>query len=227
MIDASLARPDWRPARRQHVVPKRHLDFERLLGRAAWLSLSADTRARFRIGAEPRTYEGGMGVRASWAGLLIAQACRLIGQPLAPWRGEGVPVSVAVHTDADGSLVWDRLYRFPRRRPCLVTSRKVADHRGMVEMVRGGLGMALNVTAEDGALHFRSRGYFLEVGRWRLPLPGLLTPGRAHVVHRDLGGGRFVFSLAFHHAWLGETLSQEGIFVDPDPVARIELIATR
>lgn len=215
MTDARLTDRVWRPARRRTAVPGRHLDFERLLGRAAWLSLSADTRARFRIGAPARTYEGDMGVRASWVGLLIAQACRLIGQPLAPWRGEGVPVSVAVHTDKDGSLVWDRLYRFPRKRPCFVTSRKVADHRGMVEMVRGGLGMALNVTVEEGALHFRSRGYFLEIGGWRLPLPGLMTPGRAHVIHRDLGEGKFLFSLAFRHPWLGETLSQEGVFADP------------
>lgn len=215
MMDASLTQGAWRPARRKSGPPARHLDFERLLGRAAWLSLSADTRSRFRIGAPPRTYEGGMGVRASWAGLAIAQVCRLIGQPLAPWRGEAVPVSVAVHTDKDGSLVWDRLYRFPKKRPCFVTSRKVADHRGMVEMVRGGLGMALNVTVEDGALHFRSRGYFLEIGGRRLPLPGLLTPGRAHVVHRDLGDGRFLFSLEFRHPWLGQTLWQEGVFADP------------
>lgn len=217
MTDASLTGRTWRPARGKGAPAARHLDFERLLGRAAWLSLSADTRARFRTGAPPRTYEGGMGVRASWAGLIIAQACRLIGQPLAPWRGEDVPVSVAVHTDRDGSLVWDRLYRFPKRRPCFVTSRKVADHRGMVEMVRGGLGMALSVTVEEGALHFRSRGYFLEIGGVRVPLPGLLTPGRAHVVHRDLGGGRFLFSLEFRHPWLGETLSQDGVFADPAP----------
>lgn len=215
MTELSLARRVWTPRARSGSRPVRHLDFERLLGRAAWLSLSADTRARFRTGAEPRTYEGGMGVQANLAGLIIAQVCRLIGQPLAPWRGEDVPVSVAVHTDGDGSLVWDRLYRFPRKRPCFVTSRKVADHRGMVEMVRGGLGMALNVTVEDGAIHFRSRGYFLEIGGWRLPLPGLMTPGRAHVVHRDLGGGRFLFSLDFRHPWLGRTLWQEGVFADP------------
>jgi len=215
MTHASLARRVWTPVRRGSHRPVRHLDFERLLGRAAWLSLSPDTRIRFRVGAEPRTYEGGMGVRASLAGLVIAQACRLIGQPLAPWRGEDVPVSVAVHTDRDGSLVWDRQYRFPRRRPCFVTSRKVADHRGMVEMVRGGLGMALNVTVEDGALHFRSHGYFIEILGVRIPLPGLITPGRAHVIHRDLGGGRFLFSLDFHHPWLGQTLWQEGVFADP------------
>ena len=56
-----------------------------------------------------------LAAHAMLAGLFIAQVCRLIGQPLAPWRGEDVPVTVAVHTDKDGSLVWDRLYRFPRR----------------------------------------------------------------------------------------------------------------
>ncbi len=194
---------------------RRHPDFRGLVGEAGWAALPLAVRARF-IDQPARTYEGEMSVRASVAGFLFAHLCRLIGTPLAPWRGEGVAVAVHVWNRPDGALVWDRLYRFEGRQPVKVSSCKKADHRGLVEVVRGGLGMALDVSVEDGALHFRSRGYFWEILGMRVPLPELLTPGSAHVIHRDEGKGRFTFGLSFNHPWLGETFWQEGVFSDPD-----------
>ncbi|MBI1405251.1 MAG: DUF4166 domain-containing protein [Caulobacter sp.] len=195
----------------------RPIDFETLLGRAAWTRLPAAVQARFAVHRTAATtlYRGRMEVRASLAGRLIAWLCRLIGTPLAPWTGDQVPVEVAVYLER-GALVWDRTYRFAGRAPVLVSSRKMVDaDGGLLEVVRGGLGMALTVTEEAGVLHFRSRFYFLTLGPVRLPIPGLMTPGAAHVVHQDLGGGRFRFSLAFEHPWLGETMFQEGVFADP------------
>jgi hypothetical protein len=195
----------------------RQIDFAALLGPAAWARLPASVQSRFAVHstAATITYCGAMQVRASLAGRLLAQACRLIGTPLAPWTGEDVPVEVAVYPDR-GALVWDRTYRFAGRPPVMVSSRKIAAaDGGLLEAVRGGLGMALTVTEEAGALHFRSRFYFLTLGSMRLAIPSLLTPGVAHVIHRDLGDGRFRFTLGFVHPWLGETMFQDGEFVDP------------
>lgn len=197
----------------------RHIDFRELLGRDAWLSLPLDVQRRFRgqIPGRHTLYEGRMQVAASWAGLAIAQVCRLIGTPLAPWTGEGVATVVDVWLDEEGGLVWDRLYRFDGRGPVAVSSRKLkGPDGGLIEVVRGGLGMALTVSVEDAALHFRSRFYFIQLGALRIRLPGLLTPGKAHVIHRDEGGGRFRFVLAFDHPWLGRTLYQDGVFADPE-----------
>lgn len=204
MVGRGLAKP----------TSAQHPDFRALVGEAGWAELPLAVRARF-IDQPARSYEGEMRVRATTAGFLFAQLCRLIGTPLAPWRGENVSVTVNVWNRPDGALVWDRLYRFDGRKPVKVSSCKKADRRGLVEVVRGGLGMALDVTVEDGALHFRSRGYFWEILGLRLRLPGLLTPGAAHVFHRDEGGGRFTFGLSFVHPWLGETFWQEGEFADP------------
>jgi hypothetical protein len=195
------------------------IDFERLLGRAAWERLPAAVQRRFgpHAAGEAILYEGRMQVAASPVGRLFAQVCRLIGTPLAPWTGEDVPTSVDVHLDARGGLVWARTYRFDGHAPILVSSTKLMTADGdLLEVVRGGLGMALDVTVEDGALHFRSRGYFVSLGGWRLRIPDLLTPGRAHVVHRDEGARTFRFTLAFQHPWLGRTLFQDGLFHDPD-----------
>lgn len=194
------------------------LDFQRLLGREAWGRLPLAVRHRFgpHVAGVSTVYAGRMVVEASRFGRLIAQACRLIGTPLAPWTGPDVPTSVDVHLDHRGGLVWARTYSFTGRAPILVSSTKLMDlDGGLLEVVRGGLGMALTVSVEDGALHFRSRYYFAGIGPLRLRIPDLLTPGRAHVMHQDRGGGAFLFSMDFHHPWLGRTLFQEGLFRDP------------
>mgnify|MGYP006180352865 CR=1 FL=1 len=61
--------------------------------------------------------------------------------------------------------------------PVLVSSTKLMTAGGeLLEVVRGGLGMALTVSVEDGALHFRSRRYFASLGGLRrvvvLPVAG-------------------------------------------------------
>lgn len=198
------------------IVPDLQPDFRTLLGPAAWAQLPAAVQARFLPHAAEVVYAGDMRVEASPVGWLMAQACRLIGRPLATATGDRVPVSVRVWAEPRGALVWDRTYAFAGRRPETVRSRKKADRRGLVEVVRCGLGMRLALSVEDGALHFRSRGYFMELLGIRLPFPSLATPGRAHVVHRDEGGGRFRFTLDFDHPWFGRTIFQDGVFSDPE-----------
>ncbi|MEO8113471.1 MAG: DUF4166 domain-containing protein [Phenylobacterium sp.] len=208
----------WTPALRGHGGLVRPIDFRRLVGGPAWRSLPHAVQQRFGPAAHltPTRYEGEMVVRASRAGWLLAQACRLLGTPLAPWIGEAVPVTVEVHTDARGALVWDRTYGFAGRTPVRVSSRKVLGRSGeLMEVIQGGLGMTLVVTVEAGALHFRSTGYFLKVAGLRLPIPGLATPGAAHVIHQDAGDGWFRFTLSFAHRLAGETFFQTGLFRDP------------
>ncbi len=203
------------------AAPRRHdgePDFRALLGEEAWGHLPAAVQARFALGAHatPCVYPGRMTVRASAAGWLLAQACRLVGTPLAPWTGEDVAVEVTVAPHVQGGIDWTRLYRFPGHAPARVASRKLVDETGaLLEVVRGGLGLRLSVGEEDGALVFRSQGYVLRLGRLVLPLPALLSPGQAWVEHRDLGAGAFRFSLRFEHPWLGETFFQTGVFTDP------------
>ncbi|HZZ36068.1 MAG TPA: DUF4166 domain-containing protein, partial [Caulobacteraceae bacterium] len=105
---------------------------------------------------------------------------------------------------------------FAARPPTLITSRKLVSRRGaLLEIARGGLGMRLIASVEAGALRFRSRGYFWMLAGVPIPIPALLTPGEADVIHGDEGGGRFTFAMRFTHPWAGETLFQSGIFEDP------------
>lgn len=203
------------PIQRPHPAPP--ADFAALVGAAGWARLSPAIRARFSAkgAAASVTYDGIMeAVRSSLAGLLLAQFCRMVGTPLAPWRGTDVPVSVRVYEAADaGGIVWERVYRFPEKAPVTVRSTKVLTPDGaLLECVGGGFGMRLKVFERDGRLHFVSIRYFWQCGPWRIPLPRLLTPGAAHVIHTDEGGGLFRFTMTFQHPILGETYFQDGVF---------------
>ena len=205
-------------ARRQARTP----DFRALLGEAAWAQLPAAVQARFDAAshAAPRDFPGAMDVRMNWLGWLFAQAGRLFGAPLAPRPGEAVPVCVLVRRDPNGGVHWERIYAYPGRAPLSIVSMKLVTPDGaLLEVTRGGIGMRLTLGVEAGALTFRSSSYFWRIGRWLAPLPLLLTPGRCTVVHRDLGDGRFRFSLGFRHPLAGETIVNAGDFQDP-PEAR-------
>jgi hypothetical protein len=73
---------------------------------------------------------------------------------------------------------------------------------------------------DDGALVFTSRRFFLSIGSWRLPIPGVLTPGTCRVEHRAIDEHRFSFSLSMTHPLWGMTFRQNGIFNDPPEATR-------
>jgi hypothetical protein len=193
------------------------IDFERLVARDGWWRLAPDIRRRFSekpMPDAPMRYIGVMHrVRCSALGWLFAQCCRLIGTPFAPDRGVDVPVAITLRHEAAGGVIWEREYRYPNRPPVVVTSTKRVDADGaLLECVGFGLGMRLAVFEANHALHFLSVRYFWRFGRRRIQLPHLLTPGTAHVIHEDLGHGRFRFTMIIHHRLFGTLFQQDGAF---------------
>jgi hypothetical protein len=215
-MDSAIALPAVRPS------PPAAVDIAALVGAEAWARLSPAVRRRFACAhrAAPVTYSGGMRFRRSSAGLLFALAAMLIGSPLPIAQADDCPTRVAVGDDGRGGVVWARSIHFPGRPPQQVVSTKrmgAGRLRGrLLECVRGGLGMVLDVAERDGGLVFTSRRYFLALGPLALPLPHLVTPGRCTVTHTDAGPGRFRFTLAMRHPLWGETFHQDGLFDDPE-----------
>ncbi len=104
------------PATARFRPPRRIADasFRELLGELAWRRLAPAVRERFAWKPAPGAairYVGMMNVvRASAAGWLMAQACRLLGTPLAPYRGSDVPVAVTLRLDGDGHGIEGELH---------------------------------------------------------------------------------------------------------------------
>ena len=188
------------------------------MGAAAWARLP-----RRRCGAAlgpahgAATYVGRMELRCSPIGRVFALLARALGGPLSGVTSMAVPTAVRVFDDGRGGMVWERRFHAAgARAPHLVRSTKQqgADG-GLVAAHDGGLAMALDVFEEHGALVFESRRFTLMLGRLRLPVPTLLTPGTCRVTHTDLGGGLFSFDLDMVHPLWGHTFQQSGVFADP------------
>ncbi|MGD9785799.1 MAG: DUF4166 domain-containing protein [Hyphomicrobiaceae bacterium] len=199
--------------------------FAALLGADAWHRLPPEVRARF--GGEPHEpdatlYSGRVAAtRLTWPGRLLARAAALLGTPLPDTDGAtgAAVVSVTAAPELGGQL-WTRIYRRAGRFPQVVHSvKRFAGPTGLEEYVGRGIGMALRLTVEDGALVFSSDHYFIALPRtqWRWRLPRWLEPGRMRIVHRQIEAHRFQFTLDLEHPLAGLLIHQDCLFEDVVP----------
>jgi hypothetical protein len=194
------------------------LRFRALLADDAWTALPLPVRRRFSkrlAGGRTVVYAGEvLETRMSGPGWCLAQMARLIGGPLPTSRDVNMPSVVTVTEDmASGGQIWTRLYARRSGFPQIIHSAKrFAGPTGIEEYLGRGFGMALRIGVRDGALVFRSEGYFLEVFGRRFWLPGWLSPGTMTVIHTELGDGRFEFALDVSHRRFGTLIRQRAAF---------------
>lgn len=215
-MGAALAIRETGPAPEGELADLR---FRALLPAGAWAGLPAAVRRRFskrmRAGATV-VYTGDVrSVESNVWGRCLARAAWLIGAPLPLVFEPGASVVTVTEDVVGQGQVWSRLYVRRNGFPQVIHSAKrFAGPTGLEEDVGAGVGMALTVAAEEGALVFRSAFYFATVLGRRIRLPRWAEPGRLTIVHRDLGEGRFAFILALDHPWLGRLLGQDAVFRD-------------
>lgn len=196
----------------------RDLRFRALMRDSEWSSLPSAIRRRFskRLPCGGTTVYAGevLETRMTFAGWLLAQALRLIGGPLPTTRCVHVPSIVTVTEDRlSGGQIWTRIYARRKGFPQVVHSAKrFAGPSGLEEYVGYGVGMALDLTAHEGALIFRSRDYFVQLFGRRVSLPRWLCPGELTVIHAEVPDGRFSFTLQLVHPRLGLVLRQMALY---------------
>lgn len=200
--------------------PLGDMRFRALVGADGWASLPEAVRRRFakRVSAAASvTYTGEIvECRMSQLGWCLAQALRLIGSPLPLSRDTLVPAVVVVTEDEAGAgQFWLRQYGRHDGFPQVIKSAKrFAGPTGLEEYVGGGVGVALTLAVEGGALYFRSDHYFWSLGALRVRLPRWMAPGALTVGHVDCDDGWFAFTLSLIHPLLGELISQTALFRD-------------
>jgi hypothetical protein len=194
------------------------LRFRKLLAKEEWDALPPAVRRRFTkrlSGGKTAVYVGEvLETRLTVVGWVWAFLARLIGGPLPTSRDAHVPSVVTVTEDfVTGAQMWTRLYARRRGFPQVIrSSKQFSGATGLEECVGGGVGMALDVSVEDEALTFRSAGYFLKLASLRMAIPWWLTPGAMTIAHREIGEGRFTFTLDVVHPLFGTIIHQVAAF---------------
>jgi hypothetical protein len=212
----ALPLPPFMRPRRDAARAEQPLDLPALVGATAWARLPAAVQRRFGVAHADTTYVGRMDLRCSRVGHVYAWLTSAFGGPLTRLNTTSLPTTVRVSGNGRGGVVWERLFHADGDHGArMVRSTKEMGVGGLVERTDGGLSMALDVFEEAGSLVFRSRSFSLVLGRLRLSIPALLTPGVCRVTHTDLGGGQFRFTLSMVHPLWGETFHQSGVFADP------------
>lgn len=209
-------------ARLAHAARSRieDLRFRALLSPQDWASLPAAVRRRFskRISdGAAVVYKGHVtSVSYSRMGYALAQAMRLFGAPLPLPVTAGLETVVTVTEDrASGGQFWTRMFARERGFPQMIQSvKRFGGKTGIEEALPFGIVMALRLSVEDGALSFRSAGYALNFGGWRLPLPDFISPGALTVTHTEIDAASFRFTLTLQHALLGTLLHQEAVYAE-------------
>ena len=192
--------------------------YKEILGDLAWRRLHPEIRERFSqkpVSGAVTGYAGIMHiVELSFMGWLFAQFCRLIGTPLAPYRGSNVPMDIHLERDPElGGVAWTRVYRFTGRKAFDVRSTKSrSGDRELTEHIGRGFSMRLGLSERNGDLYFVSRAYEVEVFGLRIRIPHLLTPGTTTVTHEQISGDLFRFTLSVVHPIFGRTIYQDGYF---------------
>lgn len=192
--------------------------FKKILGEE-WRSLHPDIRVRFDrnpLPGKPITYTGELSeLSCSRLGKLLGYLTMpMIQGALMPFNDADFPVDIQVYSKENNPAIFkQRTYRLNGRKPMQFTSYMRESSKGEVlEYVGMGLGMKLRLDVRDGNLHFESDGYFWELFGVRLPLPGLLTPGKTFLYHRNHSANQFDIRIEIRHPVFGTTFTQAGIF---------------
>lgn len=192
--------------------------FKKILG-PEWQKLHPDIQARFDKNPAPNKplyYRGVLSeLKCNFVGKLLGFITKpMIKGALIPYSDYDFPVDIEVYSKPDCPFIFkQRIYRLHKRKPIQFTSYMSESEKGEVlEYVGMGLGMKLVLRVEEGNLYFTSDGYFWDIFGWRMPLPGVFTPGKTFLCHRNDSPSQFNIRIEIKHCLFGTTFTQVGVF---------------
>ncbi|VAW76619.1 hypothetical protein MNBD_GAMMA12-1373 [hydrothermal vent metagenome] len=192
--------------------------FRKILG-PEWKKLHPDIQQRFAknpVVGKPLYYKGTLSeLSCSFFGKLLGYLTMpIIKGALLPFNDVNFPVDIEVYAKPNCPFIFkQRKYHLNNRQPIMFTSYMQESAAGEVlEYVGRGLGMKLILRVEDGNLHFTSDGYFWKIFGLRIPLPGILTPGKTFLCHQNDSINEFNIRIEIKHCLFGKTFTQVGKF---------------
>lgn len=110
-------------------------------------------------------------------------------------------------------MFWHRTLYFPGRNPVIFRSRMeyIKDNE-IIEYVRHGMGIRMQMSVKDAALVFKSLGYVWKIGGFKIPIPSWLILGDAEIIEKAISGEEFFIDFNMIHPLFGKTFSYSGVF---------------
>ncbi len=194
--------------------------FKKIIG-PEWKMLHPDIQKRFEKNpqpGQPLKYQGVLEeLSCSFPGKVLATLANpFIKGALMPYCDYNVPVDIEFYSKINCPYIFKkRIYRLHHRDPIQFTSyMKESEHGDVLEYVGAGFGMKLLVFVKDSNLHFKSNGYFWDIGLCRIPIPKLFTPGSTYLTHVNEGKNQFRIRIDIKHPLFGKMFVQTGIFYE-------------
>ena len=151
-------------------------------------------------------------IQHSWAAKLLIPVGLLFGA-IVPYKGKCIPVDVHYNSNPNNSnIYWDRIFKFKRGNFHFKSHMELVKKNEVIEFVRFGMGIRLNVTVEKGALIFRSIGYIWRFLGFDIPIPGKWLMGKVYVEERPINDTNFSMKMTLQHPFLGELFTYKGQF---------------
>jgi len=138
---------------------------------------------------------------------------RLVGA-LVNQRGVKLPTTVERIMNNNGTQYWHRLIQYPDGTTIAFKSRFTLDleNNEFIEYTNRFLGLKMKSFVKDGALHYESCGYVLELGVLTIPLPEWLALGHASIIESAINETEFQMDFRLKYPLLGEIFSYIGTF---------------
>jgi len=196
--------------------------FKQILG-DKWTHLHPDIQKRFEKNPrldKPLFYEGSLEIlSSSFFGKILATITKpLIKAALIPYSCIDCPVDITVYSKENCPFIFkQRIYAIPGKKPIKFTSyMKESTNGDVLEYVGSGLCMKLTVFEKEGNLHFKSDGYYLDLGFMLLAIPAIFTPGKTYLTHINEGPNQFRIRIDINHFLFGKLFVQAGVFKQVD-----------
>jgi len=189
--------------------------FETVLG-DDWNNLGEAIQQHYLLSPYSNDYICASGVMSevthSTIAKLIIPFGRIFGA-IVPYRGKNVPVDVHHESsESNSNIHWRRVFKFERGDFCFTTVMEPTKENEVIEFVRFGLGIRLQVSVENDALFFKDTGYVWRVLGRGFSFPGGWIMGNVFVVERPLDERWFSMSMKLTHPLLGDLFGYKGKF---------------
>jgi len=111
------------------------------------------------------------------------------------------------------NLYWQRTLIYPDNKKDYFYSRMVyLRNHELIETVRFGFGLRLNVSVDNGVLVYRSNGHIWQYGKLRLTFPDWLLLGAATIIETPISDQQFRLDFSIRHPLWGNSYWYHGIF---------------